>query len=368
MSFDIDIKKKLSNFTLEIALRADSETIGLLGASGCGKSMTLKCIAGIEKPDEGKISIDGKTVFDSAAGINVPPQERHAGYLFQNYALFPTMTVEDNIGVVIRNADKSKRKKIASEMISRLGLQGLERSKPSRLSGGQQQRVALARMLVSSPSIIMLDEPFSALDSFLRAQIERELLESLNSFRGSIIFVSHNRDETYRISDRIAVMNRGKIESAGSRDAIFENPETVTAARLTGCKNIAKAIRMGESSISVPDWGLVLETGRAITDDIGHVGIRAHHIRAARDNDETNCFSFFIEQKSLSPFSVSEYITVEENNLQASSHFPLTSLWRERSQDEWPNQNEMSYNYDQKGSVKIAKLCIPPEKLLLLRD
>ena len=156
---------------LEADFEQEEGCMGILGASGCGKSMTLKCIAGIETPDSGRICLDGQVLFDSEKKINQKPQKRQVGFLFQNYALFPTMTVEENIGCGVR--DRSLRKQIVREQIQRFQLQGLENLKPSQLSGGQQQRTALARMLAGQPRLILLDEPFSALDSFLRDQMHR---------------------------------------------------------------------------------------------------------------------------------------------------------------------------------------------------
>jgi molybdate transport system ATP-binding protein len=380
MSLIIDIKKKLTNFTLEVSLEANGSRIGILGASGCGKSMTLKCVAGIETPDEGVIVINGVTVFDSAKGVYLRPQERRTGYLFQNYALFPTMTVAENIGIAIRDKDRKSRDAIVADIVQRLGLCGLEGSRPARLSGGQQQRVALARMLVSSPAILMLDEPFSALDSFLRAQVERELVETIDSFSGTVLFVSHNRDEIYRICDEVAVMNEGRFESVGSKAELFDNPRTVTAARLSGCKNLARAKKIGATRIVVHDWSLELETGRAVPDDIAWAGIRAHHIRTVAPNragqagENTlppNTFAFYVEQKSMAPFSITEYITVDANTERR-----IVALCRETSREDAHECNAADSGDPDK--LKPNESCargdgtslfsIPPEKILLLRD
>ncbi len=377
MSLIVDIKKKLTNFTLEVSLEANGSRVGILGASGCGKSMTLKCIAGIETPDEGIIVINGATVFDSARGVNVRPQERRTGYLFQNYALFPTMTVAENIGIAIRDTDRKSRNAIVADIVERLGLSGLEGSKPARLSGGQQQRVALARMLVSSPEILMLDEPFSALDSFLRAQVERELAETIDAFRGTVLFVSHDRDEIYRICDEVAVMDEGRFESVGSKDELFDDPRTVTAARLSGCKNLARAKKTGVTRITVPDWNLELETGRAIPDDVAWAGIRAHHIReiaqdrsaGATGDNGLNTFDFYVQRKSTAPFTVTEYITVTSaDGLSAASgdaERRTVALCRERSRDNASESGDVRAN---ERDCHPRRFCIPPEKILLLRD
>ena len=160
MYLHLDIDKKLNDFRLQVSCEGNASRIGILGASGCGKSMTLKSIAGIEKPDKGRIVLGDRTLFDTSGKINLRPQARRVGYLFQNYALFPTMTVEQNImaGLYGRGVDASKRVK---EMITKFQLEGLEKRRPGELSGGQQQRVALARIMAYRPEAILLDEPFS---------------------------------------------------------------------------------------------------------------------------------------------------------------------------------------------------------------
>ena len=177
MSAIVNFKKRLGSFSLEVDFEAGNEVLALLGGSGCGKSMTLKCIAGIVTPDEGQIIVDGVTFFDSKRGINLRPQQRRTGLLFQNYALFPNMTTRQNIMTVFehgagRNANKEER---YQEIARRFFISGLEDHYPSQLSGGQQQRVALARIMASDPAVIMLDEPLSALDSFLHWQLELKL-------------------------------------------------------------------------------------------------------------------------------------------------------------------------------------------------
>ena len=163
MAIEVKIQRKLNTFELNIDFKSDSKRIGILGASGCGKSMTLKSIAGIEPPESGLIKIEGKTVYDSENKVNLKPQKRNIGYLFQNYALFPTMTVEKNIAAGLKGKKHENAKRVR-EMIEKFQLTGLEKRFPAELSGGQQQRVALARIMAYKPDVILLDEPFSALD------------------------------------------------------------------------------------------------------------------------------------------------------------------------------------------------------------
>ena len=169
VALSVDIRKQLGDFHLEVQFDAGDETLALLGASGCGKSVTLKCVAGILTPDEGRITLDGVTLFDSAARIDLPPQRRHVGYLFQDYALFPNMTVRQNIAAGAK--DRGRRRETAEALIRRFRLEDAADRKPRQLSGGQRQRAALARILASEPRAVLLDEPFSALDSYLQYQL-----------------------------------------------------------------------------------------------------------------------------------------------------------------------------------------------------
>ncbi len=183
MSLSVDIEKRLGSFHLRRAVSGGGRrSLALLGASGCGKSMTLKCIAGIVTPDRGRIVLNGRVLFDSEAGIDLPPQQRRVGYLFQNYALFPNMTVEKNILCGIRSGSKAEKAAALSATLHRFRLEDLEKRYPAQLSGGQQQRVALARILCSQPEVILLDEPFSALDSYLKWELELELSDFLDEF------------------------------------------------------------------------------------------------------------------------------------------------------------------------------------------
>ena len=280
MAIEVKIKKQLGNFCLDVDFTAGNEVLALLGGSGCGKSMTLRCIAGIERPDEGKIIIDGVTVFDSAKKINLSPQERQIGLLFQSYALFPSMTVWENIACGIREKKtKAEQKAMIEDSIRRFHLDGLEKHLPSQLSGGQKQRAALARMLIGTPKLLMLDEPFSALDSYLRWELERELVKTLSEYDGSVLFVSHDRDEVYRISDRVAVYNKGKIDILADKWELFRHPETTTAAVLTGCKNVAPAV-YENGNVTCSAFGLTLPASGADEKDT-HIGIRARKIRPA---------------------------------------------------------------------------------------
>ena len=282
MSLVVDIQKQLGAFCLDVHFTASDSVTCLLGASGCGKSMTLKCIAGIEKPDEGHIELDGRVLFDSEKKIDLPPQQRRVGYLFQNYALFPNMTVQQNILCgLCRVKDRAERERRARDMIGLMQLRGLEKHRPHQLSGGQQQRVALARILVSDPQLLLLDEPFSALDGHLRDALKIELRDLLSRFGREVLMVTHDRTEAYNMSRTIAVMDAGRILTLRPTKELFADPGSVQAAVITGCKNIAAARRAGEFAVEIPEWGVRLETKQRVGENLCAVGIRAHYFNAS---------------------------------------------------------------------------------------
>ncbi|MBQ9980287.1 MAG: ATP-binding cassette domain-containing protein [Oscillospiraceae bacterium] len=309
MSAEIKIKKKLGKFQLDVDIVTDSSRLGILGSSGCGKSMTLRCVAGVERPDSGRIVVDGKVLFDSEKGIDVPPQKRKVGFLFQNYALFPTMSVEKNIAAGITGSKEEKRRQV-EHLLAMFRLRGLEDHLPGQLSGGQQQRVAMARMMASRPEIILLDEPFSALDGHLRDDLQREVLETLKNFDGTVMIVSHNRDETYKFSDALSIMDSGRTVQTGSTREIFAHPRSRAAARLTGCKNISPAKKLGDKLVLATDWGLRLHTQEAVPDNVKFVGFRAFALQNAREPG-INVFPFTLRETIEAPFEI-QYILEAE--------------------------------------------------------
>ena len=280
MSLIVDIKKRLGDFVLDVSFEAadSSETLALLGASGSGKSVALKCIAGIEQPDEGRIVLNGRALFDSKGHVDVAPQLRRVGYLFQNYALFPTMTVEQNVLAGVRGGSRAERLERARAQIRAFRLEGLERHHPAQLSGGQQQRCALARIMANGPELLLLDEPFSALDEYLRWQLELELTDTLKAFPGGVVFVTHNRDEVFRMCDRVCVLTGGKSGRTESVDELFREPLTVSEATISGCKNVGAARPCGPRELDCSDWGVRLACARDVA-GCDHVGVRAHFFR-----------------------------------------------------------------------------------------
>ena len=238
MELLIDIKKKLSDFQLNVKFAAWSQTVGLLGASGAGKTMTLRCIAGIEKPDSGRIVLNGRVLFDSDQGINLPPQKRNIGLLFQNYALFPHMTVAENIGFGLERLSRMKRNEAVKRQIEMMKLSGLEKRYPAQLSGGQQQRVALARALVTDPNTLLLDEPFSALDTYLRIHMVNQLKETLDNYHGVTIFVSHNMEDIHSICNKLVLLADGQVEAKGTKDSVLSRSLSLTSALITEWSNV----------------------------------------------------------------------------------------------------------------------------------
>lgn len=331
MSLSVDIEKRLGDFHLKVCFDAHPGVLALLGASGSGKSMTLKCIAGIEKPDRGRIVLDGRVLFDSEQKIDLPPQKRKVGYLFQEYALFPHMTVEQNIRTGLRTNNTA----LLRQVVRALGLEGTEQLRPHQLSGGQQQRVALARILVNEPDVLLLDEPFSSLDQHLRFRLEQELRRVIGSFGKPVLLVSHQREEVFRLSQHTAILHRGTLQAVGETKEVFRHPRTETGARLVGCENISPIEKISEHRILATDWGLELDTEAPV----GNARFVA--IRSFSPEGKENRFSFQVTDVLENPDST----TVVLNN---------GSLVWKTEKCLW-----------QKGDC--VTLSVPKEELLLLR-
>ena len=290
MSLKVHIKKDFGSFKLNVDFENENDTLALLGKSGSGKSITLKCIAGLEKPDEGYIELNKKILFDSSKKINLSPQKRKVGYLFQNYALFPNMDVVQNImcGLCRSGLKKEEKNKKVTELIGLFHLTGLEKHKPHQLSGGEQQRVALARILASDPEILLLDEPFSALDAFLRNKLQMELKGLLEKYKKQTILVSHDRDEAYLLSNEIVLMDSGKTIVHNGTKELFKNPVYLKAAILTGCKNFSKVKVIDNHNLHLIDWGFDLKFKENIPEDIKYIGIRAHFFSKEKQKQSEN--------------------------------------------------------------------------------
>ncbi|URN85110.1 sulfate/molybdate ABC transporter ATP-binding protein [Acetobacterium wieringae] len=312
MAFMIDIKKNLYDFQLAVKLQTEEEIIGILGASGSGKSMLLRCIAGLVKPDQGQIIINGKTFFDSQKKINLSMGARKVGFLFQNYALFPNMTVVQNIAFGLDHLPKNEKKRRVDALMEKYHLGDIGNRYPTQISGGQQQRVALARAVAVEPDILLLDEPFSALDVHLRNHMMKEMVESLKEFTGLTLFVTHNREEAYRLADHIAIFNTGKLEVLGHKDVIFKHPASLETAKITGCKNLIKARRCSDYLLDIPKWGVTMQTTMKIVAESGYMGVRANQVKFINNPEYSgiNRFKVYIADESDGPFRTSLYLKI----------------------------------------------------------
>lgn len=291
----IDIEKSLPEFKLKVAFQLDQEIMAVLGPSGCGKTMTLKCIAGLMVPDQGSIILDERVLFHSEQGVNLPARERKIAFLFQNYALFPHLTVCENIAFGIRQLPLAERDERVQKLLRKMRLHGLGHRYPADLSGGQQQRVALARALAPEPKVLLLDEPFSALDTQVKERLEAELLELQEDFQGHVLFVTHNLAEAYRLSSKMAVYDNGALLQWGECRSIIERPVNKKVARMTGMDNIFSGI---VSKIEGCRLEVQLDSGHlhlymdypgglVVKQEIS-IAIRPEYIQVA-DSQEDNC-------------------------------------------------------------------------------
>jgi len=236
----VEIVKRYPGFTLDVSWRAEKSVVGLFGPSGAGKTLTLQCLAGLIRPDAGRIVVDDRVFFDSAASIDLPPQQRRIGYVFQGYALFPHLTVEENVAFGLRDRPHAERLRRSAEVIERLGLGGLELRYPRELSGGQRQRVALGRALAIDPALLLLDEPLSALDAPLRRALRDELRETLRGFETAAVVVTHDFTEAYRLADRIVVYESGRVIQSAPRAELLWQPASEAVARIMGLANVLR--------------------------------------------------------------------------------------------------------------------------------
>jgi molybdate transport system ATP-binding protein len=357
MSLKVAIKKRFKDFFLNVNFESSGEYgeyMGLLGSSGSGKSMTLKCIAGVETPDEGYIELNGRVLFDSDKKINIKPQDRNVGYLFQNYALFPNMTAEENIGIGLK-LPKTEKKSRVSDLIKTFRLEGLEKKYPLQLSGGQQQRVALARILAYEPDVLLLDEPFSALDTYLKEQLQTEVADFLLTYNGMVIMVTHSRDEVYKFCKNLGVIDKGQMILTGRTKEIFEQPKLLKVAKLTGCKNFSSCEIISPNSIYATDWDLELKLEKKAYENYDYIGIRAHSFKIS-DADEFKEGKNILECRIIKIIEeVFEYTIVFEN---INNELNKSQIWYKVKKDEWDNRKN-------KNSLFLE---IPEEAVLLIKE
>jgi len=238
VALSLEVRKALPGFTLDVAWEAGDEVVTLFGPSGAGKTLTLQCLAGLVRPDSGRIVVNGTVFFDGALGVDVPTQRRRLGYVFQGYALFPHLNVRDNVAYGLRHLTTSTRRERTREVLERLGLADLASRRPRELSGGQQQRVALGRALAPDPALILLDEPLSALDLPLRQALRDDLRAVLAEWRTAAVLVTHDFTEAYRLGDRIVVYEAGRVIQTAPRAELLWQPASERVAGIVGIRNV----------------------------------------------------------------------------------------------------------------------------------
>jgi len=269
----------------------DGEILGLLGPSGCGKTTVLRSISGLEEIDAGKIILDGTTVSSPKEKVFIPPEKRRLGFVFQSYALWPHMTVKQNIRYCLKGLPKQEREKRIADVLELVGLADVEDRYPSQLSGGQQQRVALARSIAYEPKVILLDEPLSNLDQKERERVRGELRLLLKRIGITTVFVTHDQEEAFVICDRVILMNHGKIEQEGAPESLYASPANLFVAEFIGRGNILKAElknvdrAAGLATLRIPDVGadLTCQYDGELPEGVSYVVIRRNEIGLSRE-------------------------------------------------------------------------------------
>ena len=337
MPLQVQVAKQLPNFALDVSFTAGDAPLGILGPSGAGKTMLLRCIAGLEQPDRGRIDLNGRVLLDTAARIRVPARDRRVGLLFQHYALFPNRTVAENIGFGLRNLPADEQSRRMAALIERTHARGLESRYPRELSGGEQQRVALARALSIEPEALLLDEPLSALDTHLRSQVEAQLQETFAAYRRPALVVTHNIEEAYRLGEQLLVLARGRVAAFGAKEEIFRHPPSLEVAQLTGCKNLSRARALSDHVIEALDWGCNLRVAHRLARRVAHVGIRAHHIdfaepsgAAAPEASADNVFPCWLTRSSETPFRITLYLRLHHPPTESGEHHLQAEVFKEK--------------------------------------
>ena len=355
-SLFVDIQKQLSGFMLDVTFSANNKPVGLLGGSGAGKSMILRCIAGLETPTRGCIVLNGRVLFDAKQKIDLPSRDRNVGYLFQNYALFPHLTVAENIAFGLPKGLSSNeiQQQVQAHLLA-VQLPGYEKRYPGELSGGQQQRVALARALASKPDALLLDEAFSALDTHLRHQIETLVLTTLENYPGVTLLVTHNLEEAYRICQHLLVVDDGIILTHGLKQDIFEYSSNVRVAQLTGCKNFSQAVIIEDHKIEAVEWGCSLQVVEPIPEYFSHVGIRAHQITFIEEENQPNTFPCWLAATSETQHRMTLYLKLYQPAINAFDYHLQAEVFKEK----W---------HQIKNNPFPWQVCLHPFRLLLLED
>ena len=356
------VGRRLGDFELDLGFASSCRRLGILGASGAGKSQLLRTLAGLERPERGRIELNGRVLFDHRLGIDVPLRQRRVGLVFQNYALFPHLTVAQNVGFGLSHLPSAERRQRVAAQLRRVGLLAMAPRYPAELSGGQQQRIALARALAIEPDVLLLDEPFSAQDTYLRRQLQQQLADLLHDCRVPALLVTHDLEEAYRLSEDLLVIDRGRILAHGPRHEVFDHPEELVVARLSGCKNFSRVRVLSGNRLWAIDWQLELTLDPSAGDplpeaDVSHVGVRANHLRLSpadgRSPDGANRWPVRLIESSEGPFQVSAYVALADPPGQ-----PRELIQVEVPRVQWQQLSDHPQPW---------MLTLPPGRLMLLR-
>ncbi|UMZ73152.1 sulfate/molybdate ABC transporter ATP-binding protein [Natranaerofaba carboxydovora] len=362
-----NIKKTYENFELDIDLNVEGGITALFGPSGCGKSLTLRCISGLTEPEEGQVNLNNNIFFDKEKSINTPVKRRNIGFLFQDYALFPHLTVEKNIGFGLKNLSKSEKKEKVNQMLKIMRLDNLGKRYPSQLSGGQKQRVALARTLVVDPDLLLLDEPFSALDAPVRKKMQEELLTIHNKFPVTTLLVTHSLEEAFMLSDNIAVMDDGKILQMGPKEKVLNEPSCRTVARFTGNRNIfsGKIISKEDDHAKIKCNGLILKAPN-LNYNLGesvNVSIRPTEVLFVRQD---------LGKRGLNKDNVFEGTLLDKRIEHSTSYTLFLKLFSfPQNEDDYDLEIHVSlhiYNKLKLASESNVYVTLPPESLSIFKD
>jgi ABC-type sulfate/molybdate transport systems ATPase subunit len=317
--------------------------------------MTLRMIAGVATPDKGRIVLDGRVLFDSTSGENIPSARRRIGVVFQDYALFPHMTVAENVAFGLHQLSTADRAARVRLHLDKMHIMELANRYPKEISGGQRQRVAIARCLAIEPDALLLDEPFAALDPHLRRQMEEKLRATLSGYKGIVIFVTHDMEEAFRFCTELLVLDSGQVIARGPRHALFERPRSVVTARLTGCKNIVAATQTDANHLAVEAWDCDLSLAAPNAGTIRHVGYRSHHFRFQQSAAGENVFPCWLLETSEAPHEMTLYLRLHHEPQPGDT----PHLQADVPKEQWRALSSQPQPW---------KIQIDPERLLLLED
>ncbi|KEF41582.1 MAG: hypothetical protein ER33_10435 [Cyanobium sp. CACIAM 14] len=304
------LRQRHGGFQLDLSLSTGCRRLAILGASGAGKSLLLRTLAGLERPRAGRIELNGRVLFDAARGIDLPPEHRRIAVMLQHDALFPHLSVAANVGFGLAHLPPAERAARVARQLEAVGLLGLARHYPAQLSGGQQQRTALARALVTEPDLLLLDEPFSSQDAHRRRRLQQLMEDLLDRSGVPTLLVTHDMDEAYRLSEDLLVIERGTLQRHGPRREVFERPGTVAVARLTGCKNVSEVVRVSPGRLRALAWGLEFPIPEPLDPAVTHVGMRANHLElgTAPASDAAHSWACRVLRVSEGPLHVTVFV------------------------------------------------------------